>query len=1796
MQGSHPQHGVASPRDAVEAKTRGAIEIALRADQVDYHVGAGAKRLAAQATIEYHDRFLIELIQNGHDAHPKGEHSGRIEIMLDHEEGEHGVLYVGNGGQPFSHSNFKSICEIGLSDKLPGEAIGNKGLGFKSVLQISSRPEIYSAATDRQGESRFAGYCFSFAEDNQLLKLVGNNARDFDVVRRETATFHLPVPLDEQPPTVQRLADSGLATVIRLPLDRESAREAVVRQIEALRDSGCPLMLFLDRLESLVLEERGGSVGGRRTAMTRRTEPAVIAARDGLALEIVELDDGRRYLRASVRVPAVRIREVVQEAFEAKELDERWLDWNDDAEVSAAVRLDADEETGRLYTYLPMEVEAPFAGHLNAPFYAKLDRRGVNPELALNSLLLDAAAHACGLAALSISEATDRDLAPAAVDFLGWEASEAGRVARSFATSGLDLRTANVLPTLVDEGTGWGSLATSRHWDGSGMSVLVPAAIASTAGVSLLDTSVGAARLTRVLELSAAVLDRAVAPSSREIAEWAERLAAKHVKKRLSITWWNSFYDDLAVALAEDPEALAGRAVILDEEAVLRPAGGFEDDADDARGPTVFFQPRQERGEETDEIDPADEVSIPKSLRRRIVFVHPRLTWLERVGTTRRKKESRKFLEDNALIRPYLAETLLEHVRDLLAQTKSKAVYSDALRFCFRLQRTSGFVERPRLHELQLRVPVEGGWRLARDTVFSSAWPETLGESVERLLDLTGATAPEIQAIRGHLLQSPEDWPFRVDPTEWIDFLRRTGVRDGLWPVANRRRVRSSGYGLSSQLAGRVFGFPETMNEMWDAAITADGQRPSYAGGQYESKTFSYSLPGQADWEELSPQAQIEYASLVVASVGSWPDATFTVRFQRYDVTWRNLDPFDWPSPAAAFLSEARWIPVGAPQAREDVRFLQPRSAWHFSENEFDDSDYARPDYAELVQSRLRRSLDARPAALRRLRAAGLNIWNDPAESSKLIAHLGELVHAGTVGDLHVASLEKAYEQAWESVIDADIPNPVDNVRQLVVRRQGRLATIDLITETSANVDADEIPEPLYVRDGGSRLMDTVLHLSARPILDVGSRIGGLVGDHLRGRLGDRVVPTSVLDVVVLADGEPVALGGLNHPLLSAETSWLEGLIVCVLELKRLAFRRVTDAVRGRVVETLRNTTLLPAETIALRVGSELLDPPHAMRSAVPVADDRHPTVVAVVGEQLSWRELEGIVPAVADLIGYPELTDSIRLAINRLAPANGEDTVASRTGAEIAAALDEPEQRIDSILRSIQGQTRALIEALAPVIVASSGLSAYDAFAEKADAAASDDELASLLAGIEFGRDAKDVVSLARSASGADDLRRALDISLAVFNQALRQLGRSPIHYREEHANALATFIAIHRDRYLDGIRSGFLDAYRDELPLDDYVLLRDALPELEPDPDWLDEFDILPEELMHVHVTERLTELAAPTQRAAAIKLIPLDDVRRANRTNVRTFMDDARRRALAWTEKRGEPTPAGWNDDDFERQVWDRMHVAGIADFEPIETERLLRWVVSEGHWPDSMPATLDLDQLGLTVEELDSARSEQERERAQREFIKGSIEIDGTRHAATRDNYATLVELARASIVDGFLKTAPRFAELADLPPSRPGGGGRTKGAFTASDRGMTDTQKGAVGLIGEVLALEWLKRHYRAATDDCWKSGYRNEILGGLPGNDSAGFDFEVPVGNTTYMFEVKATTGDQTEIELGESEVVVARRHSRTNRYRILHIPNVLDPERRTVFVLPNPFGEAGRDLYRIVGSGLRYQFSLAKP
>src|SRR6266850_7254439 len=150
-------------RDLVVAKTVGALGSFL--DEISRNTSKykTVHSLTEQIEHQYAGRFAIELIQNAHDPlRPEPDWnagSRRIELILE-DTGPHGTLLIANDGRPFRREDFEAMANLGQSSKDPKEAIGNKGIGFRSVLEVCRAPEIYSCRPGQPGA--FEGYCFRF--------------------------------------------------------------------------------------------------------------------------------------------------------------------------------------------------------------------------------------------------------------------------------------------------------------------------------------------------------------------------------------------------------------------------------------------------------------------------------------------------------------------------------------------------------------------------------------------------------------------------------------------------------------------------------------------------------------------------------------------------------------------------------------------------------------------------------------------------------------------------------------------------------------------------------------------------------------------------------------------------------------------------------------------------------------------------------------------------------------------------------------------------------------------------------------------------------------------------------------------------------------------------------------------------------------------------------------------------------------------------------------------------------------------------------------------------------------------------------------------------------------------------------------------------------------------------------------------------------------------------------------------------------------------------------------------------
>ena len=127
---------------------------------------------------------------------------------------------------------------MGPPERQPAELIGTKGLGFKSVLEITEEPEIYSGS-----------FNFKFSPD-KTQKLLRNKNIHADPPR---LTFRIPHSC--QPTSkVLKLLEMGYSTVIRLPFrDREAQNKAG----EVLKNLDPYFLLLSQQLESVRIIQSG---------------------------------------------------------------------------------------------------------------------------------------------------------------------------------------------------------------------------------------------------------------------------------------------------------------------------------------------------------------------------------------------------------------------------------------------------------------------------------------------------------------------------------------------------------------------------------------------------------------------------------------------------------------------------------------------------------------------------------------------------------------------------------------------------------------------------------------------------------------------------------------------------------------------------------------------------------------------------------------------------------------------------------------------------------------------------------------------------------------------------------------------------------------------------------------------------------------------------------------------------------------------------------------------------------------------------------------------------------------------------------------------------------------------------------------------------------------------------------------------------------------------------------------------------------------------------------------------------
>lgn len=1801
-----------------------------------------AASTARQISSDYGRRFLMELIQNAHDAHPPEMATGKIRITLALNEDSFGVLYVANGGTGFKREDVLALCNVGLSNKPAGEAIGNKGLGFRSVLHITDDPQVYSVA-QAGSASGFDGYCFRFARDRELDQLFTDEPYR-TLAGQDLPPFHLPAPLSSFPERIDKFARDGFATVIRLPLRDASAQRTAHEELDTLRNAQVPILLFLRRIASLELQVEGEP--DEDFHLTRESDNInhLMDCRcpDDDEYTHVVLNDQEKYLVAWHWIPEKRVKEAISLSIERKQLNQHWAEWRGNGELAAAVRLDADILEPRLFTFLPMgkDAAAPFSGYLHGAFYPKADRTSLDADVPVNELYINEAVRLCTRAALSARRMAEHpthlvgpnEAGRAILDLLCWKSvtslqSTSQRplpelVRDAFLEIGNNLADLDLfLVVPAKSGECWGSARAVWRWDGSNLRVFTTDTLATLADIPILSPSLGSERLDRLEQL----LDNLdspfnIVPSGEAVAQAVEQVALALHDLGTPMNKWREFYLDLRDLISRQKVNLHSRRILLCNDGVLRQTPPLEAQPEDSSGgdgtPTgrqprkrsrrrakrkdavVFSPAKRLMGDDTTERDTESVLQLPPPLLRGFAFLSSELDWYGSLD------ETREALESARLVRRYDGDELVAEVSSIAQDSTTISVRRAALAWAFRLYNSSIDAHPIAMRRARLLVPTASGeWINANTAIFSTGWPPaTLGNLTDGFLAQTAVHSEELRKLRGCLLASPVTKPFsRRQIEEWVEFLTAMNVMKGLQPAdLGTRGFRISGHLLSASGICESLGIGPSTLALWHNEIQLSGEKQKYQGSTHELGGNLWSMPGQEYFENFSEVAKLSYAKLMVHWLATAKDDHFSCTL--YASTAIYASRFSWPTPLAAFLRQAAWFPM---QEAEETnsRFLEMREVWLAR----DESGGHLPPFMPQVPRRMRQTLLRDPATIERLSEwCGANLLGDPKYLPHQAAYLGRLFAASTVGRHHLKSFLNLYRETWITLAGtatADELSKYFSPEYLVARYLGDYAAVSIgsrgegatvltpgDTAVSKNVD-------VFVKDTDIDLAASLLEAASRYVIDMGGKYSA-IASILKPVLGASFKAVSEADVELIHDDADIAE---NRPIVDL-CPWLPTLTCLAMEKLKGASAQRLPADRREILARLNGIKTQLRDTIRFRVDDKYVRLPEAYTGAIALPSQRGQVlVIETERTALDWDTLARASRSLAQLLGHDDLAEPLQIAFRNLErldePVRGPippDNGLSYLCPELHMATHDAQRALEVMSGGIQ----RLVHFARPIVHYWGGGIALAAFDEETLGATTlpkvTSEIACHLA--EAPHDAESVIQVCMEALSFGDIRDLLSLSFGKWNHSLLAAGEDPDLHSDAHKDAVASFIWESRDNIMDCLRSLFLVQFHRLDTLDTYVKLRGELGTVAPRDEWLIEHNVPDAGLITGLLNEWLEKHGAPCLGGDLTDLPPYSEVRQANRQRLTKLSSTYGKIMNAWCRKHQQTVPSPWqeNSNVVPEQLWGMLDRKGALDFEHLDEQTLVFRLKVNGAWPEDMPVSTSLEELGLCQSDLDEEAQLEREARQERERELRSIEFNHRPIDPLEANYDALA----AEIQGGFQRStsARGLGQESKLDPAKghqppshqPGGGGVGGGR-----RKIHPEKTEMIGFLGECTVYYWLKHLFpQKDIDAAWVSKYRSRVLPG-DGNDNLGYDFVLRYRNQWWYLEVKAHMGDPREFDMGETEVRFARdcARKRGDEYRIVYVGNVQDSSAARIEILNNPLDDDYAPYFRVGGQGLRYTF-----
>jgi len=1790
------------------------------------------RSLSAHIANDYGDRYLLELIQNAYDALSEKETSGRIKILFIPQDGEWGTLYIANGGRPFQWANVESICAIGLSEKPAGENIGNKGLGFRSVLRISHEPKIFSLLGDGKNTSEY-GYCFRFATGKDFTRWT-NEPIVLEQLPRQLPPFCIPYPLDNVPLQIASLIDEGFVSVISLPLISESARKSVYEQMDLLRSGPAPLILFLKRLQVLDVVITGQPE--LSFTLTRTNKEIKSLTETSPLLTLIELNNDQRYLVAWRYIPEGQVKAKIDESIELQQLHPSWKEWRGDGELAIAVYLDEMTSQNLLYTFLPMgeAAECPFNGFLHGAFYPKSDRTSLHAGSPLNTMYIEEAIRLSVHAALTIRLLADiqdsllsyEQCSRVIVDFLSWHGvasikgygtnDYAKRLGEAFLAFGGTIGERDILPVIRGKKLdSWGAPIEVLEWDNSNFSVLTAERISRLGKSPVLSENLGKIRTKRFIETWTEYISKQLFdPSTEELADVVEKVAEELLLIRADIPTWTGFYCDL-LTLVNKYQRLAIPSAIVDKKILLCSGNRLLSSVTLAPAKPNSKKKKRKKGRPVQNVgavvfSPSDRLMksgsedaineelfrVPQQLEQGFSFLSQKLEWYGDLN------DVRQFFEKHRLVRKYDASELISNVSRIQRESNDKMARRQALTWLFRLYVTRGDYVSGSLSSAEIYVPVgKEGWVSARQAYFSHGWSQSgrISTLLEQFFESASSFSKEISGLKKMLLHPPSKKPFSVgNISEWYAFLKLIGVKVGLYPInLDSRRINSLS-DISIKNIGSLLNLDEETIRIWEYAV-GKFNILYYGNNKLEQSSKIVWWPGQGDFNLFPPETKKLNARLLLEWIKITDYTESDLIIEYYHNYYRYAQRFTWPTPFLAFFREGAWFPVENTLGNQKgVTFKCLKEVWLPEE----DRDRPRPFMPQIPSEFGIRQTVLSDEARNRLKSWGnVNVVNDPQCLFGQISMLGHIFKDDQVEEYCKREFINLYGATWKLLAEnGEQKWPNKRPDWIVVRNKGSYCTYELpVKDVNICNDVTGFLK-VYVPDDGKSLVCTLLEELGHNIFDFEvnhPNIRALIKDLL----GSAFSATSSVPVEIIVNDIPFESTTEEMKQLIELVPSFTALLCLAMECLTGTSAQQLPVDRGVMIDRLRKIRVMLCREISFNIAGSPKPLPANYYGVLGHMDKDVPCLLLETeNEQLTWEQIRDAGPALCRLLNQADLASVIKNACSAM----------ERQGIPIHSKFSKADH-LDSLCRELnltrpQAETALAIEigdkkriemVLRPLVFYCVGEEGFTVFEQIRERSTNLDEL---LKDVEplFENSVLEfqfIYDCVKESNSYSFIQKRLDLEFAKFNECIVNTNGEvyAITYPDEHKISMKIFLEEHRDRLVACLQNRYLTTFDNQGELVDFVTLKNELLTLPPDSSWLLSYEEPPLDVITAMVNAWLERKGFPRFDTFDPKLPLWSMVIKANEKTLKQFIVNKIKVINAWFQANNSPVSGCWALPELAGgTIKSELDKIGAFDFRELDDELLLKWMVKAGVWPDGMPASLDLEVLGLTEENLQKAEKFVSEERAAQEKARRSVRFGSTDIDPYDADYEALSKLIQNGLPKDLLKTSlGNYADIHKIekkPTSgRPGKGG---GGSTPK---VPSEKADLIGFMGECAVYHWLKTRFpKKDIESSWKSKNR-EHLYAEAGSDSLGYDYHLEYDRRNWFLEVKASLQNPMVFEMGETEVDKAKECAILGKseYSIIYVSNIEDPSKMKILVLPNPFSEEGKKVFGRPREKFRYSF-----